>query len=158
MADIRRVNELSHNLLLGAAVHVLGHQLVHAIVDVRGVDELQAAVVLALGGDVDHGVDEVVLQEELFVMVPLELGLGVAGHGEGDAPVVVEHGLQELQDCGRDWGRRGLGRGQLEEEQEEEEGRRGRDRGGTTGRSTPGVKKKQTFTGLREEWRAGGEG
>lgn len=103
VADIRGVNELSHNLLLGVTVHVLGHQLVHAVVDVRGVDELQAAVVLALGGDVDHGVDKIVLQERLVVVVPLELRLGVAGHGEGDAPVVVEHGLQELQDGWRDW-------------------------------------------------------
>lgn len=104
MVDIWRVNELSHNLLLGVTVRVVGHQLVHAVVDVRGVDELQAAVVLALGGDVDHCVDEVVLLEELVVVVPLELGLGVASHGEGDAPVVVEHGLQELQDGWRDWG------------------------------------------------------
>lgn len=104
VVDIWRVNELSHNLLLGATVHVLGHQLVHAVVNVRGVDKLQAAVVLALGGDVDHGVDKVVLLEKLVVVVPLELGLGVASHGEGDAPVVVEHGLQELQDGWRDWG------------------------------------------------------
>lgn len=118
MADIRRVNKLSHNLLLSTTVHVLGHQLVHAVVDVRGVDELQAAVVLALGGDVDHGVDEVVLLEELGVVVPLELWLGVAGHSEGDAPVVVEHGLQELQDGWRDYGEEG---GHWEEEQEEED-------------------------------------
>lgn len=109
MVDVRRVNELSHNLLLGAAVHVLSHQLVHAVVDVRGVDQLQAAVVLALGGDVDHGVDEAVLQQGPVLVEPLKLRLGVAGHGEGDAPVVVEHGLQELQDGGRDWGGRGRG-------------------------------------------------
>lgn len=102
MADIGGVNELSHNILLGVTVHVLGHQLVHAVVDVRGVDELQAAVILALGGDVDHGVDKVVLQEGLVVVEPLELWLGVAGHGEGDAPVVVAHGIQELQDGRRD--------------------------------------------------------
>lgn len=125
MADIRRVNELSHNLLLGAAVYVLGHQLVHAVVNVRGVDELQAAVVLALGGDVDHGVDEVVLQEELVVVVPLELRLRVAGHGEGDAPVVVEHWLQELQDGRRDWVcvEGGGGGGGAWGEEQEEEGR-----------------------------------
>lgn len=128
VVDVRRVDELSHNLLLGVAVHVLGHQLVHAVVDVRGVDQLQAAVVLALGGDVDHGVDEVVLLQGPVLVVPLELRLGVAGHGEGDAPVVVEHGLQELQDGGRDWG--GRGRGWDEgAEQEEQEGLRqgGRD-------------------------------
>lgn len=153
MVDIRGVNELSHNLLLGATVHVLSHQLVHAVVDVRGVDELQAAVVLALGGDVDHGVDEVVLQEELVVVVPLELRLGVAGHGEGDAPVVVEHWLQELQDGWRDWvwgvgGRRnsrkrkgdGVATGEGQQEGQHQE------------------RKKQTFTGSREERGAGGEG
>lgn len=134
---IRRVNELSHDLLLGPAVHVLGHQLVHAVVDVRGVDELQAAVVLALGGDVYHGVDEVVLQERLVVVVPLELRLGVAGHGERDAPVVVEHWLQELQDGRRDWFGGSVGGGT---------GGKGRDvglrqGGGTAGRSTPGAKK-----------------
>lgn len=130
MADIRGVNELSHNLLLGLTVLVLGHQLVHAVVDVRGVDELQAAVVLALGGDVDHGVDKVVLQEGLVVVVPLELWLRVAGDGEGDAPVVVEHGLQELQDGWCDWVGQGRGKGgRWGGGQEEEEG--SRDRGGT---------------------------
>lgn len=149
MADIRRVNELSHNLLLGAAVHVLGHQLVHAVVNVRGVDELQAAVVLALGGDVDHGVDEVVLQEELVVVVPLELRLRVASHGEGDAPVVVEHWLQELQDGRRDWvcgggtGGRRKGDGVTTEEGQQE------------GQHQERIK--QTFTGPRRR-RGDGEG
>lgn len=86
---IRGVDELRRNLLLIPAVFVLRHQPVHAVVDVRGVDQLQAAVILVLGGHVDHGADEVLLLEGQVLVVPLQLGLGVPRHAEGDAPVVV---------------------------------------------------------------------
>lgn len=102
VVDIGRLDELCNNLLLVPTVLVLGHQPVHAVVDVRGVGQLQAAVVLALGVVVDHGVDEVLLLEGLVLVVPLQLRLGVPGHAEGDAPVVVAQGNQELLDGGRD--------------------------------------------------------
>lgn len=47
------------------AVTVAGQQLVLAIVDVRGVVELQAAVVLVLGVIVDPGSDEGPLNQRL---------------------------------------------------------------------------------------------
>lgn len=70
--------------------------------DVRGVDQLEAAVVLALGGQVDHGADVVLLLEGHVLVVPLQLGLGVPCHAEGDAPVVVALWPQQLLDGGGD--------------------------------------------------------
>lgn len=98
MVDVRWVDELGRDLLLVLAVLILCHQPVHAIVDVRGVDQLQAAVVLAHGEHVDHGADEVLLLERLVLVVPLQLGLGVPCHAEGDAPVVVPLWPQQLLD------------------------------------------------------------
>lgn len=100
MVDVRRVDELGRHLLLVLAVLILCHQPVHAVVNVRGVDQLQAAVVLALGEQVDHCADEVLLQESHVLMVPLQLGLGVPRHAEGDAPVVVPFWPQQLLDGG----------------------------------------------------------
>lgn len=97
---VRRVDELGVDRLLVAAVLILRHQLIHAVVDVRGVDQLQAAVVLALGGQVDHGADVVLLEEKLVLVVPLQPGLGVPCHAEGDAPVVVALRAQQLLDGG----------------------------------------------------------
>lgn len=100
MVDVRRVDELGRDLLLVPPVLILGHQPVDAVVDVRGVDQLQAAVVLALGGQVDPGAHEVLLQESHVLVVPLQLGLGVPRHAEWDAPVVVPLGPQQLLDGG----------------------------------------------------------
>lgn len=97
---IRWVDELRRHLLLVPAVLVGGHQPVHAVVDVGGVGQLQAAVVLALGGQVDHGADVVLLLEQRVPEVPLQLGLWVPGHAEGDAPVVVALRTQQLLDGG----------------------------------------------------------
>lgn len=99
---VRRVDELGRDLLLVLAELVLGHQPVDAVVDVRGVDQLQTAVVLAAGGVVDHGADVVVLLQDVLAQVPLQLGLGVAHHAEGDAPVVVALGPLQLRDGGGD--------------------------------------------------------
>lgn len=96
----RWVDELGRDLLLVLAVLILGHQPVHAIVNVRGVDQLQAAVVLALGGLVNHGADVVLLFQRLVLMEPLQLRLGVPCHAEGDAPVVVLLRPQQLLDGG----------------------------------------------------------
>lgn len=100
MVDVRQVDEPGRDLLLVLAVLILGHQPVDAVVDVRGVDQLQAAVVHALGGLVDPGAHVLVLQERHVLLVPLQLGLGVARHAEGDAPVVVPLRLQQLLDGG----------------------------------------------------------
>lgn len=102
VVEVRRLDELGPHRLVILAVLVLGHQLVHAVVDVGGVDQLQAAVVLALGGLVDPGADVFLLLQELVPAVPLQVGLGVALHAEGDAPVVVPLRLQELLDGGGD--------------------------------------------------------
>lgn len=98
--NVGRVDELGDDLLLVLAEIVLGHQRVLSVVDVRGVDQLQAAVVLALGGQVDEGADEVLLLQRLALVVPLQHRLGVPGHAEGDAPVVVPLRRQQLQDGG----------------------------------------------------------
>lgn len=100
MADVRWVDELCRDRLLVLAVLILRHQLVLAVVNVRGVDQLQTAVVFVLGGDVDHGADVVLLLEVLVLVVPLQLRLGVSCHGEGDAPVVVPLWSQQLLDGG----------------------------------------------------------
>lgn len=102
VVNVRWVDELGGHVLLVLAVLILGHQPVHAVVDVRGVDQLEAAVVLALGGQVDHGADEVLLWQGHVIVVPLQLGLGVPRHAEGDAPVVVPLWPQQLLDGGGD--------------------------------------------------------
>lgn len=102
VVEVRWLDELGPNRLVVLAVLVLGHQLVHAVVDVGGVDQLQAAVVLALGGLVDPGADVFLLLQELVPAVPLQVGLGVALHAERDAPVMVPLRLQELLDGGGD--------------------------------------------------------
>lgn len=68
--------------------------------DVGGVDQLQTPVVLVLGVLVDDGADEVLLLQSGVVVIPAQLGLGVPGHRERDAPVVVPLWRQQLQDCG----------------------------------------------------------
>lgn len=100
MVEVRWVNELGWHLLLILAVCIRRHQPVHAVVDVRGVDQLQAAVELALGGLVDHGAYVVLLLEGHVVAVPLQIGFGVSRHAEGDAPVVVPLWPQQLLDSG----------------------------------------------------------
>lgn len=102
MVEVRWVDELGRDLLLVLAVQVARHQPVHAVVDVRGVGQLEAAVVLALDGQVENGADVVLLLEEHVVVVPVQLGHGVPRHAEGDAPVVVALWLQQLQDGGGD--------------------------------------------------------
>lgn len=102
VVEVGGLDELGRHRLLVVAVLVLGHQPVHAVVDVGGVDQLQAAVVLALGGLVDPGADVVLLLERLVVVVPLQIGFGVALHAEGDAPVVFLLRLQQLLDAGGD--------------------------------------------------------
>lgn len=102
MVEVRGLDELGQHRLLVLAVLVLRHQPVHAVVDVGGVDQLQAAVVLALGGLVDPGADVVLLLEGHVLVVPLQIGFGVPPHAEGDAPVVVPLRLQQLPDSGGD--------------------------------------------------------
>lgn len=102
VVDVRRVNELGKDLLLVLTVLVLCHQPVLSVVDVRGVDQLQAAVVLALGGLVDHGADVVLLFERHVPVVPMQVGLGVPRHAEWNAPVVVQLRDQQLLDSGGD--------------------------------------------------------
>lgn len=97
---VRRDDELGRDLLLVPAILILCHQPVNTIVDVRGVDQLQAAVVLALSGHVDPGADVVLLLERLILVVPLQLRLGVPCHAEGDAPVMVPLWAQQLLDGG----------------------------------------------------------
>lgn len=97
---VRRVDELGSDLLLVLAVVIRCHQLVHTIVDVCGVHQLQAAVVLTLGGLVDHGANIVLLQERHVLVVPLQVRLGVPFHTEWNAPVVVPLWLQQLLDGG----------------------------------------------------------
>lgn len=100
MVEVRWLDELGRHRLLVLAILVLRHQPVHAIVDVGGVDQLQAAVVLALGGLVDPGADVVLLLEGNVLVVPLQIGFWVPLHAEGDAPVVVPLWLQQLLDTG----------------------------------------------------------
>lgn len=102
VVEVGRLDELGRHRLLVLAVLVGRHQPVHAVVDVGGVDQLQAAVVLALGGLVDPGADVVLLLEGHVLVVPLQIGFGVSLHTEGDAPVVVPLGLQQLFDTGGD--------------------------------------------------------
>lgn len=102
VVEVRWLDELGRHRLLVLAVLVGRHQPVHAVVDVRGVDQLQAAVVFALGGLVDPGADVVLLLERHIVVVPLQLGFGVPLHAEGDAPVVVPLWLQQLLHTGGD--------------------------------------------------------
>lgn len=100
VVEVRRLDELGRHRLLILAVPVLRHQPVDAIVDVGGVDQLQAAVVLALGGLVDPGADVVLLLEGDVLVVPLQIGFGVPLHAEGDAPVVVPLWLLQLLHTG----------------------------------------------------------
>lgn len=102
VVEVWGLDELGRHRLLVVAVLVLGRQPVHAVVDVGGVDQLQAAVVLALRGLMDPGADVVLLLERLVVVVPPQIGFGVALHAEGDAPVVVPLRLQQLLDAGGD--------------------------------------------------------
>lgn len=102
VVEVGGLDELGRHRLLVVAILVLDHQPIHAVVDVGGVDQLQAAVVLALRGLVDPGADVVLLLERLVVVVPLQIGFGVALHGEGDAPVVVPLRLHQLLDAGGD--------------------------------------------------------
>lgn len=102
VVEVGRLDELGRHRLLVLAVLVRGHQPVHAVVDVGGVDQLQAAVVLALSGLVDPGADVVLLLEGHVLVVPLQVGFGVPLHAEGDAPVVVPLRLQQLLHTGGD--------------------------------------------------------
>lgn len=97
---VRWVDELRSDILGIPAILICSHQSVYAVVNVGGVDQLQAAVVLALGGQVDHGADVVLLLERHVLVVPPQLGFRVPRHAERDAPVVVLLRPQELLDGG----------------------------------------------------------
>ena len=102
MSVVGGADEDGPHLLLVLPVLVADHQLVLAVVDVGGVDQLQAAVVLAGGFLVDLLVDVVLVLHQRVLVVPLEIGLGVARHAEGDAPVVVVLRAEQLLDGGAD--------------------------------------------------------
>lgn len=97
---VRWVDELGSDILRIPAVLIRCHQSVHSVVNVCWIDQLQAAVVLTLGGQVDHGADVVLLLERHVLVVPSQLRFGVSCHTEGDAPVVVLLRPQQLLDGG----------------------------------------------------------
>lgn len=70
MVDVRRVEKLGRDVLLIPAILILCNQLVLSVVNVGGVDQLQAAVLLVLCGHVDHGADVVLFLERLVIVVP----------------------------------------------------------------------------------------
>lgn len=76
------VHEVSVHLSLVRPVFVAGDERVAAVVDVRGVVQLQAAVVLSLGDVVDPRLDVEILQQQFAVQKPLEIWLGVPWRGD----------------------------------------------------------------------------
>lgn len=75
------------------AILVDGHQRVDTVVDVRGDNKLQTAMVLALRRHVDLSLDVVLLLQRLALVVPQQLRFGVPCHAEWDAPILVAFGL-----------------------------------------------------------------
>lgn len=94
----RFAHKVGINGLLVSAKLIDGHQRVLAIVEVRGVVELKAAMVLALGEVVDHGLDVVVLSKHFPVEQPPQCRRGIPSHAERDAPVVIRNCIQEFGD------------------------------------------------------------
>lgn len=99
--NVWRINELGSDCLFILTILVLCHQFIFAVMDVSGIDQLQAAVVLVLSGHVDHGPDVVLLLEQLVLVIPEQLRFWIPRHSEWDAPVVVPFWTQQLLDC---WG------------------------------------------------------
>lgn len=61
MVEFRWFDKLGSDVLLITSILILCHQSVHAVVDVGGVDQLQTAVILALGRFMNHGAYVVLL-------------------------------------------------------------------------------------------------
>lgn len=89
----RLEHEVSVHLLPVDPVNVSGHQHVAAVVDVRGVVQLQAAVVLPLCDVVDLGGDVSVLRHLFAVHKPLQLRPRVSWSGYRD----IKHSQLERQ-------------------------------------------------------------
>lgn len=81
------VHEVSLHLVLVRPVHVGGNERVAAVVDVRGVVQLQAAVELSLGDVMDPRLDVEPLRHRLVVLKPLQLWLRVPWRGDNHALV-----------------------------------------------------------------------
>lgn len=97
---------MCRHISTGLSELIFGHQHVNTIMDVSGDDELQTAVILRVRDVMDLGPDVLVLLQRLSLVVPAQLRLRVAGHSEGDAPVLVSLGLIQLHYRRRNWPRR----------------------------------------------------
>lgn len=85
----RSAHEVSRDLSLILPVLVLGHQSVVSIIHMGGIIQLEAAMVLRVIGNVNFSTDVFGFVQYCPIIEPLERGLGVAPHGEWNAPVVV---------------------------------------------------------------------
>jgi len=100
----RVVHEAAVGRGLVPAQLVVHDEGVQAVVDVRGLVEEEAAVLLrAVAGVGDElRVRVGALLQLVAVVAPRDGRLGVAVHHEGEAPVVLLHGVAQVTDSHRD--------------------------------------------------------
>lgn len=93
MVHIRYVHEVCRHVSAVLSELIAGHQRVNAVMNVSGNDKLQTAVVLRICDFMDFGPNVLLLLQQLFLVIPVQIRLWVARHSERDAPVLVPHRL-----------------------------------------------------------------